>query len=88
VQKLIGCIAALGRFMSRLADKCLPFFKILKRKMPFEWGEEAESAFQRLKEYLGQLPRIVNPNLREPLLLYLAVSDYAVSTVLVVESDR
>jgi len=35
VQKLTGCIAALGRFMSRLADKCLPFFKVLKRKTLF-----------------------------------------------------
>jgi len=56
VQKLIGCVAALGRFMSRSADKCLPFFKVLKRKTPFGWDEEAERAFQRLKEYLDQLP--------------------------------
>jgi len=88
VQKLIGCIAALGRFMSRSADKCLPFFKVLKRKTLFGWDEEAERAFQRLKEYLGQLPRMVSPNLREPLLLCLAVFDYAVSAVLVVERDR
>ena len=37
---------------------------------------------------MGQLPRMVSLNLREPLLLYLAVSDYAVSVVLVVERDR
>jgi len=55
VQKLTGCIAALSRFMSRSADKCLPFFKVLKRKTPFGWDEEVERAFQTLKEYLGQL---------------------------------
>jgi len=42
VHKLMGCIAALGKFMSRSTDKCLPFFKVLKRKMPFEWDDEAE----------------------------------------------
>ena len=31
VQKLIGRIAALNRFVSRATDKCLPFFKTLKQ---------------------------------------------------------
>ena len=62
VQKLIGCIIALGRLMLRSADKCLPFFKVLKRKMPFGWDEEAERAFQELKEYLGQPPQVISPN--------------------------
>ena len=30
VQKLIGRIVALNRFISRATDKCLPFFKTLK----------------------------------------------------------
>jgi len=74
--------------MSRSADKCHPFFKVLKRKTPFGWDEEAEEAFQKLKEYLGQLPRMVSLNLKELLLLYLAVSDCAISAVLVAERNR
>jgi hypothetical protein len=30
IQKLIGCMAALSRFISRLSEKGLPFFKLLK----------------------------------------------------------
>ena len=30
VQKLTGCIATLGRFLSKSADRCSPFFKTLK----------------------------------------------------------
>ena len=30
IQKLIGCMAALSRFISRLDEKGLPFFKLLK----------------------------------------------------------
>jgi len=88
VQKLTGCVAALGRFMSRSADKCLPFFRVLKRKTLFGWDEEAERAFQKLKECLGQLPRMVRANLKEHLLLYLVVSDCAVSAILVAERSR
>jgi hypothetical protein len=31
VQKLIGCMAALNRFISQLGERGLPFFKLLKR---------------------------------------------------------
>ena len=31
VQKLTERIAALNRFVSRVTDKCLPFFKTLKK---------------------------------------------------------
>ena len=31
VQSLIGRVAALNRFVSKATDKCLPFFKILKK---------------------------------------------------------
>ena len=35
VQKLTGCLAALSRFISRLAEKALPFFKLLRGSSPF-----------------------------------------------------
>ena len=45
VQKLTGYRVTLGRFMSRSADKCLPFFEVLKKKMFLGWNEEAEQTF-------------------------------------------
>jgi hypothetical protein len=35
VQKLTGCMAALNRFISRLGERGLPFFKLLKRQDKF-----------------------------------------------------
>ena len=32
VQKLTGCMASLNRFISRLGERGLPFFKLLKRQ--------------------------------------------------------
>ena len=77
LQKLTGCIAALQRFMPRSADKCLPFFKVLKKKACFGWDEEAKQALKNLEEYLGRLPRTVSPATGEPLLAYLIVSGHA-----------
>jgi hypothetical protein len=36
VQKLIGCMAALNRFISRLGERGLPFFNLLKRQDMFQ----------------------------------------------------
>jgi len=88
VQRLTGCIAALGRFMSRSADKCQPFFRVLRRRNSFNWDKQADEAFQALKTYLAQLPKIASPAEGEVLVLYLAVSEHAVSAVLVAERAK
>jgi ribonuclease HI/transposase InsO family protein len=49
VQKLTRSLAALSRFISRLAERALPFFKLLWKSGPFSWTEEAKQAFQELK---------------------------------------
>ena len=38
IQKLTGCMAALSRFISRLDEKGLPFFKLLKASERFSWS--------------------------------------------------
>jgi hypothetical protein len=85
VQKLTGSLAALSRFISRLAERVLPFFKLLQKSGPFSWTEEAEQAFQELKQHLVSLPILVAPESGEPLYLYIVVAAEAVSMVLVVE---
>jgi hypothetical protein len=85
VQKLTGSLAALSRFISRLAKKALPFFKLLRKSSPFTWTEEAEQAFQELKQHLASLPILVAPEPGEPLYLYIAATAEAVSMVLVAE---
>jgi hypothetical protein len=85
VQKLTGSLAALSRFISRLAERALPFFKLLRKSGPFSWNEEAEQAFQELKQHLVSLPILVAPEPGEPLYLYIVVAAEVVSMVLVVE---
>ena len=40
VQYLTGRVAALKRFISKATNKCLPFFKVLKKA--FEWTDECQ----------------------------------------------
>uniref|UniRef100_A0A2N9HAC0 Uncharacterized protein n=1 Tax=Fagus sylvatica TaxID=28930 RepID=A0A2N9HAC0_FAGSY len=86
VQRLTGRIAALNRFMSRSTDKCLPFFKTLKKA--FEWTDECQQAFEELKKYLTEPPLLSPSKQGEELYLYLAVSPTAVSSALIREEER
>jgi hypothetical protein len=85
VQKLMGCLATLSRFISRLAEWAVPFFKLLRKSGPFVWTDEAEEAFQELKRYLTSLLVMVTPEPRETLLLYVAATAKFMSMVLVAE---
>lgn len=53
VQRLNGRVAALSRFILRSSNKWHEFFKILKRRMSFEWMDECEKVICELKIYLG-----------------------------------
>lgn len=84
---MTGCLAALGRFLSKSGDKCQYFFKAIKKSAKFERSEEAEAAFIKLKEHLNSLLRLVSPMEGETLYMYLSVSDHALSAVLVAERE-
>ena len=72
VQSLNGKIVALNRFVSQAMDKCLPFFRTLKRS--FEWMDECQQAFENLKVYLSSSPLLSPSRPRQELYLYLVVS--------------
>jgi hypothetical protein len=83
VQSLTGRVAALNRFVSRATDKCLPFFKTLRKA--FIWTDECQKSFEELKVYLTSPPLLSPSQQGEALYLYLAVSPTAVSSALIRE---
>jgi len=83
VQKLTGMVAVLNRFVSRSADRCRPFYQLLKKWKGFHWTKKCNSAFEDLKSYLTSPPILSRPNPEEDLYMYLAVSNHAVNFVLV-----
>ncbi|KAH7841594.1 hypothetical protein Vadar_031881 [Vaccinium darrowii] len=82
VQRLTRMAATLNHFISKSSDRYRPFFQLLKKRERYEWGAEQERAFQELKAYLSSPPLLSTPEAGERLILYLAVSDHAVSSVL------
>jgi hypothetical protein len=85
VQKVLGCLAALSRFISRLGEKGLPLYRLLKKHERFSWATEAQDALDKLKASLAHTPILTPPQDGEPLQLYVAATTQVVSAVIVVE---
>jgi hypothetical protein len=85
VQKVLGCLAALSRFISRLGEKGLPLYRLLKKHERFSWTAEAQDALDKLKASLTHAPILTPLQDGEPLQLYVAATTQVVSAVIVVE---
>jgi hypothetical protein len=60
VQRLTGCMTALSMFISRLGEKGMPFYKLLKKADKFQWTTEAHEALEALKKFLTT-PLVLKP---------------------------
>jgi hypothetical protein len=81
-------MAARGRFISKLGEKDLPFFKLVKKADKFIWDDEAQKAFEALKESLTMPPVMTPPIPKETLLLQISATTNVVSTVLIAEREE
>ena len=79
--------AALNRFISRASNRCRPFFQLLRKSSKSQWTPECDRALQELKHYLSSPSLLSTPKQGEVLYLYLAVSDHAVSSILIREES-
>src|SRR3954467_11227685 len=88
VQKFTGCMASLSRFVSRLGEKALPLYQLMKKSDKFTWTQQADSAFHELKKMLATTPILASPLSKEPMLIYVAATNRVVSAIIVVEREE
>ena len=75
----------MSRFITRLGERTLPFYQLLRKGGKFEWIDEARTAFADLKKTLSTPPILAVPKERELLFLYIAARSSVVRTTLMVE---
>jgi len=83
VQQLLGRLTALSRFVPRLAERTRPIVQLLQKGKKFAWDDQCEEIFKRFKEFLTSPAVNQKPRPDHPILVYLAVSEEAVSAALV-----
>jgi hypothetical protein len=75
VQRVMGCLAALSRFISRLGERGLPLYRLLRKTERFTWTPEAEVGLGNLKVLLTSAPILVPPPAAgEALLIYVTAT--------------
>ena len=74
VQRVTGCIAALSCFISRLDERGLPLYQLLKNADHFEWTSEAQEALDMVKQLLTKASILVPLINGEPFQLYIAAT--------------
>uniref|UniRef100_A0A2N9FB64 RNase H type-1 domain-containing protein n=1 Tax=Fagus sylvatica TaxID=28930 RepID=A0A2N9FB64_FAGSY len=62
--------------------------QLLGKRRKFLWDQDCSAAFEGIKAYLSSPPCLSIPYSGEPLFLYLAVSEHAVSAVLIRETNE
>jgi hypothetical protein len=78
-------MATLNQFISKLGERGMPFYKLLRKADGFQWDDQAAAAFAQLKQYLKTLSSLVPPQPKDILLLYVVATDAVVSMVISVE---
>jgi hypothetical protein len=58
-------MVALNRFISKLGEWGLPFFKLLRRQEEVTWIVEAHQALTQLKDFLSKKPVLMAPRKKE-----------------------
>jgi len=87
VQRLIGRLTAISRFLPKLAEQTQPIIQLLKKSTRFTWTDDCEQIFQKLKTTLTSPPILHKPDTHQPLLVYITATDCTVNAALVQEIE-
>ena len=89
LQKFLGKVNFLRRFISNLSKKIDAFTPILRLKDEaiFTWGAEQQETFEKIKKYLSSPPVLKAPKRGIPFSVYVAVEDKVIGVVLTQETE-
>ena len=89
LQKFLGKVNFLRRFISNLSGKIDVFTPILRLKdeAEFTWGAEQQVAFEKIKKYLSSSPVLKTPKRGIPLRLYMVAEDKVIGAILTQETE-
>ncbi|XP_027152312.1 uncharacterized protein LOC113752399 [Coffea eugenioides] len=82
VRSFLGHAGFYRRFIKDFSKIGAPLFRLLQKDVSFEFDEECEEAFEKLKKLLTSPPVIQPPDWNLPFEIMCDASDYAVGAVL------
>ena len=82
VKQFLGLSGYYRRFIQNFATVAKPLTKLLKKNIQFHWTNEAQLAFDRLKEILCCKPLLQYPDFSKPFVVTTDSSSFALGAVL------
>jgi hypothetical protein len=89
VQKLLGKINYLRRFITNLAGKVNSFLPLiqLKHEEDFVWGDKQREAFEKIKRYLVSPLVLRAPKIGKDFNLYIVAQEHVIGAVLTQQDE-
>ncbi|XP_014521800.1 uncharacterized protein LOC106778352 [Vigna radiata var. radiata] len=81
IQRLVGRLTTLSRFIPKLAERASPILKKMKKTSTNAWDDDCETTFREIKSILTQPPIMNRPIPGEELQVYLGISEASVEKV-------
>ena len=88
VRRFLGMIGYYRKFCRNFAQLALPLTDLLKKDRKFEWTQNCQIAFEKLKEVLCHYPILKMPDFNRDFELAVDASDMAAGGVLLQEDSK
>jgi hypothetical protein len=82
VKAFLGKINYYGRFINDLASKAAPLNRLLCKGAKFEWSDDCNKAFNKLKSDIIRTTKLTHYDERSPLILATDASQYGIGATL------
>ena len=87
VRSFVGLTSYYRRFVPNYAKVAGPLHQLTKKDAPFNWTEECEKSFNKLKQLMTEAPVLANPDFQKPFRLETDASAAGLGAVLSQEVD-
>ena len=77
LQRFLGMTNWLHSFIFKYSDKCKPLTELLRKDVPYQWGDFQQLAFETLKKDIAQQTKIYFPDYNDPIYVSADASDIA-----------
>lgn len=82
VRSFLGTVNFYGKFIPQIAEIRKPLNELLKKNVKFNWTQQCQESFEKLKQFLSSDSLLVRPNYKDTFVITTDASDHAIGAVL------